>query len=135
MSAPKPRMRFYAGKWYPAERVQRMELIDSLRVGDLIRVNGKLRIVRDTWGPPKRSPRGWRVCGVTFAIRRCSWTRRPTTSVDRFSLYRVPLEIVRRGYGTSRTPLGAKLQQEIETMRGISNRGDLRCHHVAQVIA
>lgn len=135
MSAPKPRMRFYAGKWYPAERVERMELIDSLQVGDLIRVNGALRIVRETWGPPKRSPRGWRVYGVVFAIRRCSWTRRPTTSVDRFSLYRIPLEIVRRGYGACRTPLGAKLQAEIHATRGTCDFGDLRCCHVAKVIA
>lgn len=132
----KPRMRAYGGKWYPAERAERMTLIDSLRVGDLIRVDGKLRIVREIWGPPKRSPanRG-QVYGIVCAIRRCSWTRRPTTCIDRFALYRVPLEVVRRGYGTSRTPLGATLQAEIESNRGTSNRGSLSCRSVAQVIA
>lgn len=132
----KPRLRLYGGKWYPVERAERMALIDSLRVGDLIRVNGRLRIVRETWGPPKRSSASRKqVYGIVCAIRRCSWTRRPTTCIDRFFLYTAQLEVVRRGYGTCRTPLGAALQAEIEANRGTSNRGSLSCRAVAQVIA
>lgn len=101
------------------DRAEREALIDSLEVGDLVRFNGTLRVVRDLGIPtPKSSRRKDRVYSVTFAIRRCSWTRKPYTVVSRVAMYNVPFEVVRRGYGTVRGPIDYLLQQDCENRRG-----------------
>lgn len=93
---------------------ERKALIDSLQVGDLIRLNGTLRIVRDLGRRTRRSPlKSEQVYSITCAIRRCSWTRRPYTTINRCDLYHARLEVVRRGYGTEHGPIEVMLQQEI----------------------
>lgn len=103
------------------DRAEREALIDSLQVGDLVRVNGTLRVVRGLGIPtPKSSRRKDRAYSVTFSIRRCSWTRRPYTVVSRCALYNVPLEVVVRGYGTERGPLDVLLQADCDARTGPS---------------
>lgn len=92
---------------------ERLALIDSLEVGDLIRLNGTLRVVRDVSRPPKRSSKGYRNYSFTFAILRCSWTHRPYTVRNRVDLYRADLSVVCKGYGAERGPLEVELQREI----------------------
>jgi hypothetical protein len=54
-----------------------------LRVGDVLRSpSGALRVVRLV------SRREGRLTAVCFAIRRCSWTRRPLTVYNRYDLKR-----------------------------------------------
>lgn len=115
-------------------REQRKALIDSLEPGDLIRLNGTLRVVRDVGRRTKKSPlRPEQVYSITCAIRRCSWTRRPYTTINRCDLYLVPLEVVRKGYGAEHGPLEVMLQQEIEDKHG--DRRILECCDVIGVIA
>jgi hypothetical protein len=53
-----------------------------VRVGDVLRSPGKsYRVVREA----RRDENG-RLRGVTFAIMRCSWTKRPTTTYIRMDL-------------------------------------------------
>lgn len=85
----------------------RHALIDSLEVGDLIRLNSKTRVVRAVG-----YKRG-RVSHIVMSIMRCSWTRRPYTVRCRSDLYKVDLQLVKKGYGISRTELEDLLQQEI----------------------
>ena len=101
------------------DRLEREALIDSLQVGDLVRLNGTLRVVRAIGLPtPKSSRRKDRVYSVTFAIRRCSWTRKGYTVKGRVDLYNCPLEVVKRGFGVNNGPLEAMLQEDIENRRG-----------------
>lgn len=90
------------------EHLARTALIDSLEVGDLIRLNSKLRVVRDIG----RSRKG-RITCLVFAISRCSWTRRPFTVYVRTDLYNARLELVKKGYGLGDDFLSAKLQETI----------------------
>ncbi|HET6725856.1 MAG TPA: hypothetical protein VFH85_07620 [Gammaproteobacteria bacterium] len=98
-------------------RIEREAMIDSLQVGDLVRFRGALRVVRGVnrfagYRKSKRKPS--QVQSIDFSILRCSWTRRPYTVVSRCDLYRVPLEIVKRGFGTEHGPLDVLLQRDID---------------------
>ncbi len=103
-------------------REAREALIDSLQVGDLIRRNGTLRLVRHVTRLHEGSGRlnrrdgkryPGRVKSVTFAIRRCSWTGRPVTVIGRVDLYYGTLEIVRRNFPLARSFEEAVLQDEV----------------------
>lgn len=95
--------------------LERKAVIDSLSVGDLIRLNGKLRVVRAIGRRlPKSHITDEQVYSVTLSIMHCSWTRRPYTVKGRCELYNVPLEVVSRGYGEVRGPLEVLLQKDIE---------------------
>lgn len=101
------------------DRAEREALIDSLQVGDLVRLNGTLRVVRGIGKPTPKSPRKQdKVYSVTFAIRRCSWTRKPYTVKGRVDLYNIPLEIVRRNFGTVHGPMDCLLQQDCDRRNG-----------------
>ena len=89
------------------DRVERESLIDSLEVGDLIRINDLKRVVRDV-----RRRRG-KVTHITLSIQRCTWTRRPYTVKNRTDLYLCRLDVVTKGYGVGRTELEAMLQKDI----------------------
>jgi len=78
----------------------RREFLMGLRVGDVVRLNGKLRVIRKAGEPrvargdypPKRS--------FWFTPLRCSWTRRPyiiRTSTDLLSAS-VSISLVLRNY-------------------------------------
>jgi hypothetical protein len=95
-------------------REAREALIDSIEDGDLIRLNGTLRVARSV------SRREGRVKSITFAIRRCSWTRRPYTVVGRTDMYLKPLEIVAKGFGLCHGPLDMFLQSDVEARGGPS---------------
>lgn len=111
----------------------RKELIDSLEVGDLVRLNGTLRVVRDVSRGTRKSPlRPEQVYSVTFAIRRCSWTRRPYTVRGRCDLYHADLEVVKKGFGAERGPLEVLLQKDITDRHGHSRL--LECCDVIGVI-
>lgn len=105
---------------------ERRALIDSLECGDLVRINGTLRIVRSA---NRRQP-GGKVYTLTFAIRRCSWTHRPYTVMNRAMLYHADLEVIQRGYGAERGPLEIELQAEIADR----NRRHMHCCDVIGVI-
>lgn len=107
------------------ERLARERLIDSLEVGDLIRLNDKLRVVRGV----SKYRGSQRTRCVTFAIRRCSWTRRPDTVRNRFDLYRVRLAIVKKGFGLGTDALSVLLQSDID-----NNTKTLECCDVVGVI-
>lgn len=54
---------------------------EDLRPGDIVRLkNGRARTV--LWSSQKNG----RLNRVTFVIRHCSWTKRPTTILDRYTL-------------------------------------------------
>ena len=108
-------------------RIEREATIDSLSAGDLVRRNGRLRVVRDV-----ARKAGGRVRSVTFSIQRCSWTRRPYTTVGRSDMYAGTLEVVCRGYGVSRGPLEVLLQRDIEAKGAASL---LECCDVVGVIS
>ena len=91
------------------DRKEREALIDSLQVGDLIRINNLTRVVRGV-----AHKRGGKVRSITFSIQRCSWTRRPYTVLGRSDLYLCTLHVVKRGYGVQRTGLEALLQKDVE---------------------
>ena len=107
-------------------------MIDSLEVGDLVRLNGSLRVVRDI-GRRRRKSRidDSQVYSVTFAIMRCSWTRKPYTVRGRCDLYHADLAVVQKGYGTERGPLDVFLQ------RDLANNGDcvLKCCDVIGIVS
>ena len=62
--------------------------IESLQIGDVILFgkNRTPRIIRAITGSPRRSTKPVRVCLVTVAIRKCSWTERAQTHLDRSTL-------------------------------------------------
>jgi hypothetical protein len=107
-------------------RPEREVLIDSIQTEDLIRLNGAIRIARSV----KR--KGGRVKSVIFAIRRCSWTRRPYTVINRADMYLKPLEIVAKGFSLCRGPIDAMLQSDIEARGGPSL---LECCDVIGVVS
>lgn len=101
------------------DRAEREAMIDSLQVGDLVRLNGTLRIVRGIHKPnPKSTKPHNRVYSVTFSILRCSWTRKPYTVKGRVDMYNVPLEVVQRDYGTMHNPIDVLLQADCENRSG-----------------
>lgn len=73
-----------------------LEFLQSLRENDLIRVNGRLRLIRAVhWRQWKgMTPTGY----FTFAIARCSWTKRCTTSQKSTDFYHRTVELVARNY-------------------------------------
>ena len=92
-------------------RAEREALIDSIETGDLIRLNGRLRVVRKA-NHSKRHP--GRLSSITMSIQRCSWTRQPFTVRARADLYRIDLAIVSKGFGCEHGPLEVMLQKQIE---------------------
>lgn len=72
-------------------------------------MNSKLRIVRHVG-----KHRDGRTRSLTFAIRRRSWTRRPTTVYNRVDLYRCELVLVKKDYGLVHSSLEARLQNDID---------------------
>lgn len=118
------------------DREARKALIDSLEVGDLISLNGRLRIVRDIGRRPNRkSPLlDDQVYSIVLSIQRCSWTRRPYTVRNRCDLYNENLFIVQKAYGTEHGPLEVMLQDEIEKRSGFDKR-ILECCDVIGVLS
>lgn len=95
---------------------ERKALIDSLEVGDLISLNGTLRVVRAIGRRrPKSYLKDWQVYSIGLSILRCSWTRRPVTHKGRCDLYHCDLSVVQKGYGVTHTPIEEILQRDIET--------------------
>jgi hypothetical protein len=93
---------------------QRRELLMGLREGDVIKLNGRLRVIRKASEPrvarkdypPKRS--------FVFSIARCSWTHRPyciKTSTDLLAPG-CTVELVARNY-RPKSDLDAKLLEAI----------------------
>ncbi|QYW02183.1 hypothetical protein CPT_Sonora_082 [Stenotrophomonas phage Sonora] len=78
-----------------AHRTSR-EFLQTLKAGDLLRVNGRLRVLREVkWRQHKDlPPTGWFV----FAILRCSWTRRPSTTKNVTDMMNCRVELVARNY-------------------------------------
>lgn len=112
----------------------RKALIDSLEVGDLIRLNGKLRVVRGIGRRTYKSPlRSSQVYSVTLSIQRCSWTGRPYTVRGRCDLYHAELQVVQKGYGAERGPLEVLLQRDIDNRHGDTRL--LECCDVIGVIS
>lgn len=85
---------------------QKYALLKSLRTGDVIRLNGSLRLIRKIeWRAhkPKRGlpktytyDKGW----FYFAIRHCSWTRRPYTLYSSVDLASMHVELIGRNVHT-----------------------------------
>lgn len=93
-------------------RAEREALIDSLETGDLIQLNGRLRVVREVTRFEKNPDR---LRSITMSIQRCSWTRKPYTVRGRADLYYGNLAIVSKGFGCEHGPLDVLLQQQIES--------------------
>lgn len=89
-------------------REARRRVIDTVEIGDLVRVNTTLRVVRDV------TKIGDRVRFVTLSILRCSWTRKAYTVYNCYDLSRFPFEIVHRNYGLGSSVIERFLQAEIE---------------------
>lgn len=92
-----------------AERIAREALIDSLEVGDLIRLNNRARVVRAV-----SKGRDGKTNSIVLSIQAVSWTRKPYTTKVRCDLYLCQLELVKKGYGVGRTELELQLQKDIE---------------------
>lgn len=105
-------------------RIARRELINTVKIGDLVRVNGTLRIVRDL------GIRNGKVHFLTLSILRCIWTRRPFTVYNKYDLSANPFEVVKRGYGVPDTSLDRILTKHIED----STVRDLECCDVMGVL-
>lgn len=86
-----------------ASRQAQLDLIDTLEIGDLVRLCGRNRIVRDV------TRKDGRVRLITFSILRRSWTNKPFTVYSRVDLYG-HLTVVQKGYGAERTDLEKRLQ-------------------------
>ena len=70
------------------------EVLLSLKPMDLVRLNGRLRIVRET--SIKLNTKG-KVSGcLTFSIMRCSWTKRPYTIKNVPDIRAAGIELVAR---------------------------------------
>ncbi|AAX84887.1 hypothetical protein [Xanthomonas phage Xp15] len=98
----------------------RKSLLKSLEPGDLILVNGSLRIVRDATHKSSGNF-GW----ITLSIMRCSWTRKPYTVKTWSDLYRVNLQVVAKGFGLGGSKLDELIQQDI--MNKQSGKTVLEC--------
>lgn len=72
------------------------ELLLRLKPMDLVRLNGTLRIVRET--SIKLNKKG-KVGGcLTFSIMRCSWTKRPYTVKNVTEIKAAGIELVARNF-------------------------------------
>lgn len=86
----------------------------SLRPMDLLRVNGKLRVVRDL-SRRQRKPGGRVFMSFTFTILHCSWTHRPYTVQSMYDLAGKRIELVSRDW-KPRTKLERQLQTDCERL-------------------
>jgi hypothetical protein len=114
-----------------SELSARKELIDSLELGDLVRINGTLRVVRDV-SPGRFKQAQVRVRSITFSILRCSWTRRPYTVKNRCDLYHAKVEVVQKGFGCEHGPIEVVLQEDIT--KRFYDKSLLECCDVIGVI-
>lgn len=90
------------------------EFILSLKEGDVIRIDGTLRVVRyvrhyqNKYYPPNAR--------FGFAIKRCSWTGRGYTFYAAHDLMRRNVELVARNF-KSKLEISNKLDKEIKENR------------------
>jgi hypothetical protein len=112
------------------KRAERIRLVESLRENDLIRWNGKLRVIR---GVTPGTGTGYRRISFSFSILRCSWTRRPFTTYTRTDLQDLkrPLELVARNY-KDKTVIGQLVNKDIQARS--SAPSVLECCDVVGVI-
>lgn len=107
---------------------ERYEFLKSLRQWDVIRFNGKLRVVREVkWV----GMRGF----FTFSILRCSWTKRPYTVYNSTDLGnpKFNLELVFRNY-RPKLILETVLQKTIQRDQP-SRMLELNCCDVVGIIS
>jgi hypothetical protein len=111
-------------------KLARIQLVESLREGDIIRWNGRLRVIRDV---TKGEGKGWRRISFTFSIQRCSWTGKPYTVYSRTDMQNLKksLELVARNY-KGKLPLEKLLTDDIKQRRGM--RCKLECCDVVGVV-
>ena len=70
------------------------ELLLSLKPMDLVRLNGRLRIVREA--SIKLNKNGKAGGSLAFSIMRCSWTKRPYTYKNVYDIKALGIELVAR---------------------------------------
>lgn len=95
---------------------KRHEFLMSLQEGDVVRLNGRLRVVRHATEPKVYQGRGRSGPAKRhfyFAILRCSWTHRPYTCMSSTTLGspNVRIELVARNY-RPRQPIEAILAED-----------------------
>lgn len=83
---------------------------DDIKVGDVLRVDKRFRLVRRV----SRAKDGF-LGSVTFAIKRCSWTRRPYTVVGRVDLAYRNFQPTNVRITAEKTPLSERLLREINS--------------------
>lgn len=94
---------------------ERRTFLESLQPMDVVRLNGRLRVIRKIerhkqWRPAPQHPQRiyfW------FSIVRCSWTHRPYTVKTMTDLAHVDIELVMRNY-TPKSELEWQLQKDIQ---------------------
>lgn len=97
---------------------ERRELLMGLREGDVIRLNGTLRVVRkinDSAEEKRGRKRGYpRKRMFSFAILRCSWTHRPYTCYTTSDMGnpKWSVELVMRNY-KPKAEIEVRLNEEI----------------------
>lgn len=98
-----------------AVRIARRKIIDTVQDGNLIRVNGRIRVARDV----TRSMVAGRsvVKYITMSILVCSWTTKPYTVYNRYDLSAKPFEVVDRGDWRGFGVMADLLQQDILAKR------------------
>lgn len=102
----------------------RHEFLMSLREGDVVRLNGRLRVIRHATEPKVYMGRGRSGPAKRhfyFAILRCSWTHRPYTCMSSTSLgnLKTNIELVARNY-RPRQQIEAILSQDCKAAGGKS---------------
>jgi RNase P/RNase MRP subunit p30 len=106
---------------------ERRQFLLSLQPGDLLRINGKLRVLRYV------RHRRWRnrptTASYAFSILRCSWTRRPITCKNIHDLATCTVELVARNY-QSKHPISQLLDADLR-----NNTRVLDCCDVIGVIS
>lgn len=104
------------------------EFVLSLKEGDVIRIDGTLRVVRYVRHyQNKHYPPNAR---FGFAIRRCSWTGKGYTFYAAHDLMRRNVELVARNF-KSKLEVSDKLNKEIKAM---TTKRDISCCDVVGVI-
>lgn len=94
-----------------AVRIARRKIIDTVQNGNLIRVNGRIRVARDV---TKGMVAGrFVVKCITMSILTCSWTTRPYTVYNRYDLSAKPFEVVDRSDWRGFGVMADLLQQDI----------------------
>lgn len=73
------------------QRTDLDRLMRDLTPGDIVQVGRNLRTILQV----SKCSEGW-VTHLTFSIMRCSWTRRPTTSMNRVDLHQRKLKLVKK---------------------------------------